>query len=314
MNFYTFRKENLTYNKVRFKLKYLLSFVVIQFCIAVILLTFISTLYDTPKEKRLREDTSYLLYEFNEINQKIIQTEAMLDEVIEHDSIIYSSIFDTTVIRKSFDVEYESVSENQYSKIVDASNQKLSELNQRMEKELYSLKSLERTAASHQKMLIHLPAIQPIDNKDLKRTASGWGMRIHPILHIRKFHYGLDFAAPMGTEIYATGDATVQTIIKSTEVASQGYGNLIILNHGYGYKTLYAHLSKFNVKKGQKVKRGEVIGFIGSTGVSTGPHLHYEVIQNGVKTNPAFYFFGDLTPLEFQKILDISNSMNKSLD
>jgi len=163
-------------------------------------------------------------------------------------------------------------------------------------------------------MLTHLPAIQPIDNKDLKRTASGWGMRIHPIYNIKKFHYGLDFTAPLGTPIYATGDGEIEYLILASDEASQGYGNLIIVNHGYGFRTLYAHLSKFNVKTKQKVKRGEIIGYVGNTGISTGPHLHYEVIKDGTKVNPVYYLFNSLTPEEYQKIIEISSSITKSYD
>jgi len=165
-------------------------------------------------------------------------------------------------------------------------------------------------AKNKEAMLAAIPAIQPISNKDLTRTASGWGMRFHPIYKIRKFHYGMDFAAPLGTEIYATGNGTVVQVVSSR----RGYGHKIVIDHGYGYETLYGHLSKFNVKKGQKVKRGDVIGYVGSTGLSTAPHLHYEVRQNGKKVNPVNFYFNDLNADEFDKMIEIASRNGQSFD
>lgn len=279
------------------------------------LLFTISTFYDTPKEKKLKKDVSYLLNEFQEINQRVIESETILRQVQDNDSIIYQSIFDVSEITgKELETYYDGGDLSDYASIVDSTNQRISRLDRKLDKELFFLNNLVKTAYSHQDMLTHIPAIQPIDNKDLKRTASGWGWRIHPIYNIRKFHYGLDFTARSGTPIYSTADGKIQFVIKDTEKASQGYGNLIIIDHGYGYRTLYAHISKFNVKAGDEVKRGQTIGFVGNTGISTGPHLHYEVIKDGKKVNPVYYLFNDLTPEEYQKIIQISNSITKSYD
>ena len=165
-------------------------------------------------------------------------------------------------------------------------------------------------ATNKEKMVASIPAIQPISNKDLTRTASGWGYRIHPIYKIRKFHYGMDFTAPTGTEIYSTGDGTIE-LVKSSR---RGYGNKIVVNHGFGYKTLYAHLSGFNVRVGQKVKRGDVIGYVGNTGLSTAPHVHYEVHLNNKKVNPINYYFNDLTANEYDKMIELSTTFGKSFD
>jgi murein DD-endopeptidase MepM/ murein hydrolase activator NlpD len=173
---------------------------------------------------------------------------------------------------------------------------------------------LYRDVKTKEDALSHIPAIQPIYNKDLKRTASGWGYRIHPIYNIMKFHYGFDFTASTGTPVHSTGDGKIQFIIKAEDKASQGYGNLIIVDHGYGYRTLYAHLSKFKGKVDQQIKRGEVIAEVGSTGLSTGPHLHYEVIKDGRKVNPVNFFFNDLSPFEYSEIVRISSSIKKSYD
>jgi len=159
-------------------------------------------------------------------------------------------------------------------------------------------------------MLRSIPAIQPISNKDLKRTASGYGVRIHPIYKIPKFHNGMDFTAPTGTDVYATGDGVVSV----TKSLIGSYGNHIIIDHGFGYETIYAHLEGFKVKQGQKVKRGDVIGFVGNTGLSTAPHLHYEVLVNAHNVNPALYYFNDLTPEEYDRMIEISTRSGQTLD
>ena len=165
-------------------------------------------------------------------------------------------------------------------------------------------------ARNKEKMLASIPAIQPVANTDLRRMASGYGYRIHPIYNVRKRHWGTDFSAPTGTPIYATGDGLV---IENNNSRS-GYGKHIIIDHGYGYQTLYAHMSKVDVRRGQRVKRGDVIGYIGSSGRSTAPHLHYEVIKDGRKINPINYFFNDLSPEEYEKMLELSSHSNQSFD
>jgi len=316
MVFYLFQKESLSYKKFNFfKSKRLFYFLLIQIIISFIFILFISSVYKTPKEKKLENNIKYLITEYTSINKKIIESDMLLKEIILNDSVIYKSIFDVTdKSRKQLDAYYDVTNLNEYNELVENLNIKISSLNSRLSKELYSLDNLLNIAYLKQDMLSHIPAIQPIYNKDLKRTASGWGYRVHPIYKIKKFHYGMDFTAKIGTNIYATGDGTIEYIITYDDKLSKGYGNFIIINHGYGYKTLYAHLNKFKVKKGQIIKRGEIIATVGNTGLSTGPHLHYEVIKNGIKVNPIYYYFNDLTPNEYQKIIHISTSINKSYD
>jgi len=165
-------------------------------------------------------------------------------------------------------------------------------------------------ARNKEKMLASIPAIQPVANKNLKKMASGYGYRIHPIYKVRKMHWGTDFSAPTGTPIYATGDGKVTTYKRSRS----GYGYHIVIDHGFGYETLYGHMSKIEVRRGQRVKRGDVIGYIGSTGSSTAPHLHYEVMKDGRKINPINYFFNDLSPEEYEEMLIISSHSNQSFD
>jgi len=166
-----------------------------------------------------------------------------------------------------------------------------------------------KMALGKEKMLASIPAIMPVSNKDLKRTASGWGMRMHPIYRIPRFHYGMDFTAPTGTDVVATGNGIVKEIGRDG-----GYGNIVVIDHGYGYETLYGHLLRSRVQVGQVINRGDVIGFIGSSGASTAPHLHYEVMKNGQKVNPQNYYFQDLNPLEYEKMISISTNMGQSFD
>lgn len=316
MKFYTFEKNSISYKRFRFfRGKFLIPFFLIQVVISSIFVFIISTYYDTPDEKKLRKDLVYLVEEFNNINKRIIEAETTLGMIKEHDSIIYRSIFDINQEpRKQMGLEFDDISPNFYMSVVQETNNRISILNDKMAKELYQLDGLVDLAHSHQEMLLHIPAIQPIENKNLKRIASGWGMRTHPIYGIPKFHYGLDFTAPLGTPVYATGDGVVQIIIKDSDKRSQGYGNLIIIDHGYGYKTLYSHLQKFKSKPGEKVTRGEIIAYVGSTGLSTGPHLHYEVIKDNKKVDPIYYLFGSLTPEEYQKVIELSNRIQKAYD
>jgi murein DD-endopeptidase MepM/ murein hydrolase activator NlpD len=165
-------------------------------------------------------------------------------------------------------------------------------------------------AINKEEMLQHIPAIQPVSNKNLKRLSSYYGYRTDPIYKVRKFHPGIDFSAPTGTEVYSTGNGRVIELTQSR----MGYGNRIVIDHGYGYETMYAHLHKFNVKKGEWVKRGQVIGFLGNTGKSTAPHLHYEISKNGKRVNPIYYFFNDLTPEEYETVLEMSTQLNQSFD
>jgi murein DD-endopeptidase MepM/ murein hydrolase activator NlpD len=173
-----------------------------------------------------------------------------------------------------------------------------------------SYNKLIKMAKNKSKMLASIPAIQPIPNKNLRRIASGFGYRTDPIYKTRKMHKGMDFAAPKGTKIYATGDGVIQKVAHSR----WGYGTHIVINHGYGYSTLYGHMSRALMKRGQKVTRGQLIGLVGSTGKSTGAHLHYEVHKNGTAVNPVGYFYNDLTSDQYEEILKLSSNPNQSFD
>ena len=173
-----------------------------------------------------------------------------------------------------------------------------------------SLDEIASLAKEKEKLLVSIPAIQPVRNEDLKRMASGYGMRTDPFTKARKMHKGMDFSAPRGTPVFATGDGKVVR----ADSRSSGYGKHIRIEHGFGYTTLFGHLHKYNVKRGQKVKRGDIIGFVGSTGRSQGPHLHYEVIKDGRRINPINFYYGNLSAEEFATLLEKSKEANQSLD
>jgi murein DD-endopeptidase MepM/ murein hydrolase activator NlpD len=195
------------------------------------------------------------------------------------------------------------------AELIINTTRKLDILSKRVFVQAKSYDEVAKMAMNKEKMIASMPSIMPVSNKDLKQTASGWGMRIHPIYKIPRFHSGMDFTAATGTDVFATGIGVVKSAVRES-----GYGNTVVIDHGFGFETFYAHLNKINVKVGQKVNRGDVIGFVGSTGTSTAPHLHYEVSRNGQKVNPQNYYFQDLTPDEYEKMIAISSNMGQSFD
>jgi murein DD-endopeptidase MepM/ murein hydrolase activator NlpD len=273
--------------------------------------------FDSPKEKRLKLEIQNLTSQYKVINDDMKQVEKVLDEIQERDDNIYRVIFEADPIPNSIRKQgFGGI--NRYEKLLGLSNSELmintSKKIDQLTKQLYlQSKSFDEVidlAKNKSNMLASIPAIQPVANKDLKRMASGYGYRIHPIYKTRKMHYGMDFSAKTGTEIYATGDGVISKVKKS----KRGYGNYVKVNHGFGYETLYAHMSKYIVKKGQRVKRGEVIGYVGNSGISTAPHLHYEVRKDNKKINPMNFYYNDLSPEEYEKMLEISLQSNQSLD
>jgi murein DD-endopeptidase MepM/ murein hydrolase activator NlpD len=273
--------------------------------------------FDSPKEKRLNREIDVLTSQYENIDGKLKQVELVLDDIQNRDDNIYRVIFEADPIPKSIrKAGYGGV--NRYQDLKGYSNSELiintSERVDQISKQLYiqskSFDDIIELAKNKSDMLAALPAIQPVSNKNLSRMASGYGNRIHPIYKTKKFHAGMDFSAKSGTPIYATGDGKILKVRRS----KRGYGNHVVINHGYGYKTLYAHMKKYIVRKGQTVKRGEVIGYVGNTGTSVAPHLHYEVHKDGRKINPVNFYYNDLNPKEYEKMLEISSQNNQSFD
>jgi murein DD-endopeptidase MepM/ murein hydrolase activator NlpD len=295
-----------------------LGFLFLGVIVAVGLIFVYFTNFDSPKEALLKKENQELILKYELLNKEIAQVDKILNALQTRDDDIYRTIFEASPIPES--VREAGVGgANKYQALIDEDLeeenlilsvfQKIDKIKKKMYIQSKSYDEILRMANDKAKMLASIPAIQPVSNKELRRLASGYGMRIHPIYKVRKMHTGVDFSAERGTPIYATGDG----VIKRASFSLGGYGRQVEINHGYGYVTKYAHMSKFIVKKGQKVKRGEIIGYVGSTGTSVAPHVHYEVIKNNKKVNPVHYFFNDLSAEEFEEILRLSSLENQSL-
>lgn len=319
---YRFNPESLSFDKVRtsFKVWFVKSFTFFTSSIVVSIIYYIvfSHFFDSPKEKSLIRVNKEMKLQYEITQKRIDEMSHVLDNMQQTDDNIYRVIFEAEPIPKSIREagfggvnRYEAIEKATNSELVVETAKKLDIISKRMIIQSKSYDEVIEKAMNKEAMLACLPGIQPVSNKNLERTSSGWGWRIHPLYKIRQFHPGQDFAAPSGTDVYATGDG----IVENTESSEySGYGNCIVIDHGFGYKTRYAHLQKFNVKKGQKIKRGNLIGFVGSTGFSTGPHLHYEVEKNGEKVNPVNFFYNDLSADQFDQIIKISNNAGQTLD
>ena len=272
--------------------------------------------FPSPREKQLIGEKEALESSLEMLNRQVDQMQIVMADLQQRDDNLYRVLFGAEPIplsirqgtQRKIDY-YEELSQMTNSQMAGELTLKVDML----EKEIYTqAKSydeiLEMTKTQEIRME-NIPAIQPVMNKDLKRVASGYGMRIDPVYHVRRFHQGMDFTAPTGTEVFATGNAKVEF-----SGWKQGYGNTVILDHGFGYKTLYAHLYKSLVRKGQKVRRSDVIALVGNTGKSTGPHLHYEVRLNDKPVDPRNYYFYDLSPEEYDQMIQLSNNFGQMLD
>ena len=318
---YYYDTKTLSYKRIELnafdKFKRSLSYLVASAFIGLIMVIIFFQFFDSPKEKRLKSEIENLVVQYDILSKKMTQIDLVLDDIQQRDDNIYRVIFEADPIPSSIrKAGFGGV--NRYKDIRNFSNSELvievTKKADKLSKQLYiQSKSFDEVidlAKNKANMLVSIPAIQPIANKDLGRVASGYGYRIHPIYKTRKLHTGMDFTAPQGTPIYATGDGKIAKVRRSR----RGYGNHVIIDHGYGYQTLYAHMRKYIVYRGQKVKRGEIIGYVGSTGTSVAPHLHYEVMKNKRKINPVNYYYNDLSPEEYDKMLEISSQNNQSFD
>ncbi len=318
---YKYNPESLSFDRIQpgFREKFMrfLAYFIGSLILAGIYGGLFTYLVDSPKEQALKREIEQMSLQYELMGREMDNMEKVLDHLQETDDNLYRTIFEAEPIPGSLREggvggvnRYNELEGYDNSEIVIETATRLDKILKRIYVQSKSFDDLIALAGEKEEMLRCTPAIQPISNKDLKRTASGWGYRIHPIYKIRKFHYGMDFTAPTGTEIYATADGVVQAVLSSM----RGFGNHVIIDHGFGYTTLYAHMSRFNVKKGQKIKRGDVIGYVGSTGLSTAPHLHYEVKVNGKNVDPANYYFNDLTPEEWDRMIELAMRSGQSFD
>jgi len=318
---YKFNPESLSFDRITLGfrdilLRFMAYFLGSLFIAAIYGMIF-TIFFDSPKEKALKREIEQLTLQYELMNREMDNMEKILDHLKETDDNLYRTIFEAEPVPSTLREggigginRYKELENYSNAKLIIETAKKLDRIKKKIVVQSKSFDELISLAREKEEMLASIPAIMPVSNKDLTRTASGWGLRIHPIYKIVRFHYGMDFTAPVGTEVYATGDGVVESIISSR----RGYGNHIVVNHGFGYKTLYAHLDRFNVRQGQKVKRGDVIGFVGNTGLSIAPHLHYEVELNGIKVDPSNYFFHDLTPEEYERIIEIASRSGQSFD
>jgi murein DD-endopeptidase MepM/ murein hydrolase activator NlpD len=318
---YYYDTKTLSYKRIELsglnKLKRLFYFLIGSAFTGLLMVIIFFQFFDSPKEKRLNREIDILTTQYEIVDDKLKQVELVLDDVQNRDDNIYRVIFEADPIPKSIRKagyggvnRYENLKGFNNSALIINTSEKVDQISKQLYIQSKSFDDIIELAKNKSDMLAALPAIQPVSNKNLSRMASGYGYRIHPIYKTRKMHSGMDFSAKSGTPIYATGDGKVSKVRRSR----RGYGNHVIIDHGFGYKTLYAHMKKYAVKRGQKVKRGEVIGYVGSTGTSVAPHLHYEVHKDGRKINPVNFYFNDLNPEEYEKMLEISSQNNQSFD
>jgi murein DD-endopeptidase MepM/ murein hydrolase activator NlpD len=318
---YKFNPESLSFDRIslgfRVILMRMLAYLVGSLFVAFIYAMIFAAFIDSPKEKALKREIEQLSIQYELINKEMDNVDKILQYLKETDDNLYRTIFEAEPLPESYRQggiggvnRYKELEGYSNSKLVIETSRKLDRIRKKIYVQSKSFDELILLAKNKEEMLSCLPAIQPISNKDLTRTASGFGLRVHPIYKIVKFHYGMDFTAPLGTDIFVTGDGVVESVTRDM----RGYGNHIVVDHGFGYKTLYGHLDNFNVRRGQKVKRGDVIGFVGNTGASLAPHLHYEVELNGQKVDPVNFYYNDLLPAEYAKVVEIASRTGQSFD
>jgi murein DD-endopeptidase MepM/ murein hydrolase activator NlpD len=318
---YYYNTNTLRYEKLIVPLRVILLRVLGFFATAIvtglIIVAFAFRFLDSPKEKLMRVQYDKAQQDFATINNKVREVESRLKELEKRDNDVYRTIFEANPVPDSArarqiekEQEIRIVSGMDENEIVHSLSATLGNMVNRMNFQEKSYEEIEDMIKDKEKLLSATPAIQPVSNKDLNRIASGFGYRIDPVYKTVKHHAGLDFAAPQGTPIYATADGQVST----SGNTGNGYGNHVVVRHGFGYETLYGHMVRVKARAGQSVKRGEVIGWVGSTGKSTGPHLHYEVHKNGKAVDPIYFFYNDLTPDQYQQILKLAASGNQSFD
>ncbi|HNV29534.1 MAG TPA: M23 family metallopeptidase [Cyclobacteriaceae bacterium] len=285
---------------------------------AVGLLILYSSYFESPKELILKNEVKELEFYYENLEAEVERLHKQLSNMEYRDDNIYRVVLGAEPIDKSIREagvggtdRYEDIRDKNiiHEDIIVKLNESVDNLRRKIYIESKSQDDVVDLAESKEKLFAAIPAIQPVANKQLIALASGFGLRIHPIYKVKKMHTGIDFAAAIGTPIYATADG----VIDKLDVSFSGYGKMLEIDHGFGYRTRYAHMHGFAVRQGQKVKRGDLIGYVGDTGLSTAPHLHYEVFVNGIHANPVHYFFNDLNPAEYEKIIELASIENQSL-
>lgn len=320
---YYYDSENLAYKKIKPKRSKQVGYVAL-WLLSSALFGFIgfwflinSSVLDTPKDRIQKREIENLKFRYSLLNKKMNQIDEVLHDIAERDNSLYRVYFNADPIpfeqrKAGFGGvnRYKDLEGFDNSELMINTSKRMDIITKELVIQSKSLDEIYKLAQSRENLLSAIPAIQPVKNEQLTRMASGFGYRNDPFTKIRKFHAGMDFTAKTGTPVFATGDG----VVERADNSMSGFGNLIILKHGFGYETYYAHLSKYNVKKGQRVKRGDIIGYVGSTGRSEAPHLHYEVHINGEAVNPINFYYGNISAEEFEVISKQAQQENQSLD
>ena len=320
---YYYDSENLDYKKVitktRKKIGVALLFLVASALFG--LLGFIVLLntpyFETPKNRKQAREIENLKLRYSILNKKMEEVEDVVEYIEDRDNNLYRVYFNASPIseeeRKAGYNEmnrYKDLEGYDNSQLVTNTTKRIDVLRKELAIQSKSLDAILKLAKEKDKLLSAIPAIQPVRKENLKRIVSGFGYRTDPFTKARKMHEGMDFTAKVGTPIYATGDG----VVERADNTASGFGNHIVIRHGFGYETLYAHLSRYNCKAGQRIKRGDIIGYVGSTGRSEGPHLHYEVHKNGKVVNPLNFYYGNISAVEYVAIARLANQENQSYD
>ncbi|TDE29781.1 M23 family metallopeptidase [Flavobacterium ranwuense] len=320
---YYYDSENLAYRKIKTQKRRKFG-VIILFLLASALFGFLSFIvllntpyFETPKDRLQAREIENLRLNYALLNKKMDRVNDVIEAIEDRDNNLYRVYFNKAAIPDSIRKaglpgknRYKVLEGYDNSQLVMNTTKRIDVLSKELAVQSKSLDAILKLAEAKSDFLSAIPAIQPVRNENLKQMASGFGYRTDPFTKVRKMHKGMDFTAKTGSPIYATGDGVVS---KADNTAS-GYGNHIVIRHGFGYETLYAHLSKYKARAGQRVKRGDVIGYVGSTGRSEGPHLHYEVHKGNNVVNPLNFYYGNISAVEYLAIAQLANQENQSLD
>src|SRR6218665_234116 len=318
---YKFNTKSLTYEKVTIPIRKRvgqgLSYLATGLVFATITIALAYKYLDSPKEKQLQREIAELTLQYEILNSRMTEVTEVLDDIQERDNNVYRTIFEAEPIPASIRQagfggvdRYKELQGYNNSELLIESTKRLDRISKQLYIQSKSFDEVAKLVKGKAKLLSSIPAIQPISNEELRHQPGGFGWRTHPIYKTPEFPPRMDFAPPQGTEIHATGDG----IVERADDMAQGYGNHVVINHGYGYVTLYGHMTRFVVHVGQQVKRGQLIGYVGSTGLSTAPHVHYEVRKNGEIVNPINFYYNDLTPEQYQKLIEMSAQSSQSFD
>jgi murein DD-endopeptidase MepM/ murein hydrolase activator NlpD len=320
---YYYDSENLAYTKIKTRKRKKIGFFMLFVLASALfgLLSFVILLntpyFETPKDRLQVREIENLKLNYSILNKKMDQINDVIDAIAERDNNLYRVYFNKAAIPDSVRQagiigmdRYKLLEGYDNSQLVTSTTKRIDVLTKQLVIQSKSLDDILKLADAKSDFLAAIPAIQPVRNENLKHMASGFGYRTDPFTKVKKMHEGMDFTAKTGTPIYATGDG----MVTRADNSASGYGNHIVIRHGFGYETLYAHLSKYKSRAGQRVKRGDIIGYVGSTGRSEAPHLHYEVHKDGKVVNPLNFYYGNISAVEYVAISHLANQENQSLD